>query len=302
MISKTKNTTGSVRARLLNIAKQNNRNFNAVLLQYFQERMLYRLSISAYKHNFVLKGALLFIIYDLPRARPTKDIDFLGTGTANTTDNLVKIMKQVLGINVEDGVKFDTSKIAAEEIKQDESYQGIRIFCEAYLGQVRMRFRFDVGFGDTITPKPVMMDFPTLLENMSAPRISAYTPETAIAEKLEAIVRFGFANSRMKDFFDIDHLSSNHTFDSDILSEAIRVTFTNRQTDIAGIETVFSDEFKYDKAKNIQWEAFMKKNNIDSKMSFTDCMLRIERFVRPILGRADVSKQWDTKRLIWIES
>ena len=201
------NLEASIRARLKTIAKDSERNFDSVLLQYFQERFLYRLSISPYKENFILKGALLFVAYEIPRSRPTKDIDFLGKNISNTSENLISAMKEILEVQVQDGLRFDSESLISETIKQDAEYKGIRIYCNAYLGSAYSRLHFDIGFGDIVIPKPVILDFPVLLSDIPAPELIAYTPESAIAEKFEAIVNLGMITSRMKDFYDIYYLS-----------------------------------------------------------------------------------------------
>lgn len=250
MTKPVKNIAASVRARLLKIAKESKSNFDAVIRQYCQERMLYRLSISSYKLNFVLKGALLFLVYDIPRSRPTKDVDFLGIDIANSKENLINAMKEILSIQAADGVKFDTSKITAEDITEDADYKGVRIHCEASLGQARSRFHFDIGFGDKIVPAPMNLDFPVLLNDMPAPSLITYTTESAIAEKFESIVKHGYLNSRLKDFYDIYHMAHNDSFNSKTLMEAIKTTFTNRNTELDDRSLIFSYEFKQNSDKN----------------------------------------------------
>ncbi|MCF7813758.1 MAG: nucleotidyl transferase AbiEii/AbiGii toxin family protein [Candidatus Cloacimonetes bacterium] len=300
MTKQTKNIAASARARLLRIAKENSRNFNAVLLQYFQERMLYRLSISSYKLNFILKGALLFLIYDLPPTRLTKDIDFLGMNTDNTKENLTKTMKEILSIEVDDGVQFDIRKITAEDITEKAEYKGVRIHCEATLEQARSRFHFDIGFGDQIVPEPIMLEFPVLLADMPVPTLVAYTPETAIAEKFEAMVKLGYANSRMKDFYDIYHMAHNFSFNSKILSEAINTTFSNRNTELKEKSIIFSNDFKQNLEKNKQWKAFQLKNNIELDIEFRDCLDFIQLFIEPALSEEKI-KSWDCYQLKWLE-
>jgi len=104
MRKEIKNVAASIRAQLLKIAKGTNRDFNAILLQYFQERFLYRLSLSEYKENLVLKGALLFRIYGIHDFRATKNIDFLGRETSNDEDNLLRIIVNIISEEVSDGV------------------------------------------------------------------------------------------------------------------------------------------------------------------------------------------------------
>ena len=294
-----KNIAASVKASLLKISKESNRDFIAILLQYFQERFLYRLSISPYRKNFILKGALLFLVYDMPNSRPTRDIDFLGIEIYNTEKNLLKIMNEVISIKVGDGVKFDSESLESEIIKEGTDYQGVRIYCLAYLDQAKIRIHFDIGFGDEIVPEPVSLDFPVLIPDMPCPELIAYSPESAIAEKFEAIVQLGFATSRMKDFYDIYYLSNHYPFDSTILKEAILATFKNRKTDINNRNLIFSDDYKRDISKQEQWIAFLKRLNIEIDFSFQDCIKYIENFIEPLFEFNNTKKIWQANKMIW---
>ena len=172
------------------------------MLQYFQERFLYRLSVSPYREHFILKGALLFFLYDAHRLRPTKDIDLLGRAQSNDLKNIREVVQQIAQIEVPDGVVFTKESTTVEIIKESEEYSGVRVKIEAKLTSARQTLQIDIGFGDRIVPGPVEIEFPVILDQ-PAPRIKGYSKESVISEKLEAIVRFNFLTSRMKDFYDI---------------------------------------------------------------------------------------------------
>ncbi len=182
-----KNIAASVRARLLTIAKKCGRDFDAVLLQYLQERFLYRLSLSPYRHHFILKGALLFVAYDMSLLRPTKDIDFLGTSTSNDMEVIRRMIVEIAKIEVQDGVTFMTEPVTVEHIKEDAEYEGVRVSLAASLTTARKVLQLDVGFGDVIIAGPLEMDFPVLLGDQPTPRLLVYSRESAIAEKFEAL-------------------------------------------------------------------------------------------------------------------
>lgn len=283
MKKQIKNIEASVRARLLKIAKDSNRDFNAVLLQYFQERLLYRLSISIYKYNFILKGALLYLAFDISRIRPTKDIDFLGVDTPNSEEKLLEIFREVILIEENDGVKFDADTLESELIKEDADYQGIKIYCIAYLGKVKRRMHFDIGFGDKIVPAPISLDFPVLLAGSSVPKLRAYTPESAIAEKYEAIVKLNYATSRMKDFYDIYFMACNYKFDLSILKKAIETTFNNRGTDLSSRAIIYTEDFMNDATNQIQWKAFLLRMELDTDITFEACIIIIRDFIEAVL-------------------
>lgn len=300
MKKEIKNLSASIRARLLRLAKESNRDFNAVLLQYFQERFLYRLSISSYKLNFVLKGALLFLVYNMPRIRPTKDIDFLVISTANTEENLINIVREIAIIPANDGVAFITESLDSEIIKEDADCQGIRIYCDTRLGQAKRRIKFDFGFGDIIIPNPIKMEFPTLLPDSPVPNLITYTPESAVAEKFEAIIKLNYATSRMKDFYDIYYMANHYKFKFDVLKEAIETTFRNRGTKLSNRSIIYAEEFINDTTKHEQWNTFLNRMNLEIELSFKGCMKFIKNFIEPLFTDIELQSEWMTDRHKWI--
>jgi predicted nucleotidyltransferase component of viral defense system len=202
-----KNIAASVKERLRNVASQTGKEFQSVIRQYVQERFLFRLSKSVYSKNFILKGALLFVAHDISRNRPTRDIDFLGSAISNDINEIKEVVKEILEIEFEDGLKFDTDSVEAENIVEDGDYNGIRVKFYAYMENSKEIVQLDIGFGDKMTAEPIEIEFPTLLD-FAAPKIKVYSIETAIAEKFEAIVSLQLLTSRMKDFYDISFLQS----------------------------------------------------------------------------------------------
>jgi predicted nucleotidyltransferase component of viral defense system len=251
-----KNIAASVKERLRNVSTQTGKEYQSLFRQYVQERFLFRLSKSIYANNFILKGALLFLAYDISRLRPTRDIDFLGSSISNKKDELADIVKEILKIECEDGLHFDVDDIESENIVDDGDYHGVRIKFYAYLENSRERVQIDIGFGDKITSGPIEIDFPTLLD-FPAPRLKVYSVESAIAEKFEAIVSLHLKTSRMKDFYDIMFFAENHNFKKDILKEAILTTFKHRETDIELRKKIYEDKFKTEDQLQKYWVAFL---------------------------------------------
>jgi hypothetical protein len=246
-----KNVAASVRHRLLNHAREEQQEFQLVLTRYALERLIFRLSLSPYAEKFVLKGAMLFYVWN-PTAgayRPTRDLDFLMRGE-NSVEILETIFRTIAQAEVNpDGLVFDPKSVKAEPIREDNRYGGIRVQLMAVMEKARIPLQIDVGFGDKITPGPEQITFPSLLGQEVA-RLSAYPKETVIAEKLEAMVSLGEANSRMKDFYDIHFLSLHYAFDGDILRQAIAVTFAVRRTVLpAGEIYPLSAKFSRDPAR-----------------------------------------------------
>jgi Nucleotidyl transferase AbiEii toxin, Type IV TA system len=256
-----KNLPASVRQKLANLARERNVDFGLILVKYGLERILFRLCRSRHSGDFILKGALLFELWTEQRYRPTRDADFLARGD-NSPERFAQIFRELCVLEVdEDGLRFDPDTVEAERISEDADYEGIRVTLVAYLERAKIPIQIDVGFGDTVTPAPSETDYPTLLES-PGPRLLAYPKETVVAEKFEALVKLGIANTRMKDFYDLEILSRTFAFEGRTLAKAIQNTFRKRGTDlpIAGLPVAFTYEFYDDVNKKRQWTAFCAKN------------------------------------------
>ena len=193
-----KNLAASIHQRLLNLARSENRPLNE-LLQYFAiVRFLFRLGQTKYRQVFVLKGAQMLRVWNAPAVRPTMDIDLLGK-VENNLENLEEIVRECCLVEVDDGVIFDAASVNAETIRKDGEYQGIRIFARGLLGNIKLNLQIDVGFGDAIIPAPVEIELPQLLD-LGKPVLLGYTPESAIAEKFQAMVVLDMVNTCMKHF------------------------------------------------------------------------------------------------------
>jgi len=298
-----KNKTASVRAKLMNIARAEKIDFDFLLLRYFQERFLYRLAISEFSDRFILKGGLLLICLKIPKSRPTKDIDFLAKEIKNDPVELEHILRSITAISCDDGVKFISSSLISEKIKENADYEGIRIKIDATLGQAREKLQMDIGFGDVIIPRAIQMEFPTLLEE-KPPRIKVYSIESIISEKFEAMVKLAMVNSRIKDFYDIYTLSVCYNFQSDRLKKAIESTFQRRKTFIPDNLLVFRSEFHKDEEKQRQWSAFLRKSRLhDVNQGFNEIMKRITSFLKPIVDsikdKNKEDKTWDAITGCW---
>ncbi|MFH0919683.1 MAG: nucleotidyl transferase AbiEii/AbiGii toxin family protein, partial [Fibrobacterota bacterium] len=254
------------------------------------------LSVSFYKNNFILKGALLFLSLNMPRTRPTKDIDFLGVSTENSLQNIKKVFTAIAEIPQEDGVTFDSRSITAEKIQEEEQYEGVRVFLTGKLGSAKRKVQIDIGFGDIIVEGPVKTKFPVLID-MPVPVIKAYSKVSALAEKFEAIAHRGITTSRMKDFFDILYLATHSDFEMSTLKKAIAKTFSKRDTPIPNIGLIFEKSFKENKEKQSQWEAFHRRNRMDLKMSFSEAVEQIGPFVKPLYDETIEGKRnWNREK------
>lgn len=257
-----KNVPASVRQRLLDIARDTGRPFGELFRYYAMERFLYRLSISPAGRKFVLKGALMLVAWKAPVSRPTMDIDLLAR-MENRIEDIASAIRMACSQSVEpeDGLFFDKDSISGERIAEDADYEGVRIRLQGNLGNARIALRIDVGFGDVVTPRPVLIHYPVILE-MPAPHLLGYTRESVIAEKFHAMVKLGILNSRMRDYFDVWLLSRQFAFDGNHLALAIRKTFARRRTIVPSLPTALSDSFSGDPLKITQWKAFLRKNRL----------------------------------------
>lgn len=250
----------SVRARLLNIAKAEQTDFNAVLVRYALERFLYRLSQSAHADRFVLKGAMLFNLWYAMPHRPTRDVDLLGFG-ASDLESLAQAFREIVSVAADDGMVFDAASVQVEEIRKSAGYAGARVLVSAELARARCKTQIDIGFGDAITPGPVDATYPVLIADFPPPQLRTYPVYTVVAEKLHAIVLLGMTNSRLKDYLDLWILLDREALDPGILASAIAATFNRRGTPLpTELPIGLSDEFADDASRQALWVAFLRKN------------------------------------------
>ena len=179
---------------------------------------------------------------------------------------------------------FDAESIRIGMIREEDPYGGHRADITAFLGKARMHVQIDIGIGDDIYPEPEMIEYPVLLDH-PAPRLRAYRPETAIAEKFHIMVTRGLANSRMKDYFDISELAKRESFRRDDLATALVRTFERRNTVLPeDLPMGLSKEFFEDPEKKIQWRAFLKKNKLDDeRRTLTTAVKIVAELLGPLL-------------------
>jgi len=278
-----KNVAASVLARLRNHSKSSGAPFQQVLQLYAIERFLNRMSKSGHAQSVILKGALLLKTVGIPRARPTMDIDMLRKGKADQA-SLVALIKDCATLEVAaDGLTFIAESIVAEEITKDSEYRGTRLLVDARMDNVRLKVQIDFGVGDVMVPGPRMIEYPVFLGSDTF-KLLAYPVESAIAEKLQAMVALGNANSRMKDFYDVWICSDHLDFDADALIKAIDATFKKRETPVpAGEFEALTTAFI--EGHRVQWNAFVKKIGEDELTDAFDRVVgRLTIFVMPLLA------------------
>lgn len=281
-MSEIKNFGKSIRARLLNVAKQQNAFYQTILTRYFQERLLYRISQTRYRENFYLKGGALMYAYERFAARPTLDIDFLGTHISNDGKRISEAFREICVVKCEeDGVMFDSDRITAQNITEFKDYHGIRLSIPVTMDTISQVMTLDIGFGDVVTPYPVLLDYPSLLEGLPEASILAYSTETVIAEKMHAIIDLADQSSRMKDYYDIYHLLTSFKYDNAILQDAINRTFENRHTPFNADVMFFRKDFPNHPQMQIRWAAFLRKSTISTNLTFSEVARWLQDALKP---------------------
>lgn len=277
------------------MARKRGEDFQFLLSRWIVERFLYRLANSVQKESFVLKGAMLFLAWEGQLHRPTKDLDLLGFGSPDV-DDVTRRIRDICAVAADDGIVFDLPGIAGDRIKEDAEYEGVRVRVPASLDGARILMQIDIGFGDLVDPPPAELTFPVVLP-LDAPVVRAYPAEVMIAEKFHALVVFGIANSRMKDFFDIWTLARTRHFDLPRLTRAVRNTFERRRTVLPeNVPLALTADFLDDRSKQIQWAAFGKRLGLNGLPPLRLIGEQIAAFIMPALsthvGAAPILQTW----------
>ena len=275
----------SVFQRLLNRARESGDDFNLLLVRYGVERFMYRLSISPFKESFILKGASLFLVWRGQNYRVTRDVDLLGYGDPDP-ERLLGVFRAVceIGCHEDDGIDYDLDSLKVEGIREGQEYDGVRVTLNCLLHQARIPLQIDIGFGDAVIPAPELIEYPTLFGG-PPPVLKAYPRYTLVAEKLEAMVKLGLANSRMKDFYDLWVVSKIFSFDGELLRSAIAQTFARRRTAFpVSRPFALTPAFSEDHQKQVQWAAFIRKSKPEMQPGDLAAVVRaISDFAFPVI-------------------
>jgi predicted nucleotidyltransferase component of viral defense system len=279
-----KDLPASVRARLLNLAKLRGEDLDLVLKRYGIERLLYRVSQSAHRDAFILKGAMLFELWMGRAHRTTKDLDLLGSGSTDIP-RLEAIFRELCMLPVDpDGLAFFPESVKGTEIREDSLYQGVRVTLLARLGVARISLQVDIGFGDAVFPAPEEIEYPSLL-GFPCPRLRAYSQATVVAEKFHAMVELGLVNSRLKDYLDIWTILQAFEVPPETLGQAIQATFQRRKTAVpSSLPIGLSRTFATDPQKQVQWKAFLRKTGADPNLKLEKVVSDLAGMIGKVLG------------------
>ena len=277
-----KNYGKSIRNKLLYIARKEDVFYQTVLTRYFQERLLYRMSQTRFRNNFYLKGGALMYAFERFAARPTLDIDFLGKNISNDGESIIAAFREICSVPYEDdGVTFDIEHITAQNITEFKDYHGIRISIPVKMDTISQVMSMDIGFGDVVTPNPIDLDYPLILEHLPSAKILAYSIETVIAEKMHAVVDLADQSSRMKDYYDLYNILSKEEYDGNVLQEAIARTFENRHTPYDADTMFFRKDFANNQQLQVRWQAFLNKITRNQDVEFSDVVTFIQKKLFP---------------------
>lgn len=304
MKKEIKNIAASVKAKLLHHAKKEDIAFNRILVYYFQERFLYRVSISEYKNTLILKGGSLLLTLDINKGRPTKDIDFLAKLNELNHPTAEKITRAIAAIPSNDGVTFYPASVKCSNIREDGDIDALRVHFDATLGSAKGAMQVDIGYKDAVIPDPINFEYPTLLDFLPAPHLKAYCWETVIAEKFETMIKLHTLNSRLKDFYDIFYLATKQRFEAVRLKDAIAGTLKKRNLTLETTPAIFTEQFMNNEIKKVQWKAFLKKTKLPVNDDFAVIVASIQKFLGPmaksIAGEKNFKKQWNPEKFEWV--
>ena len=269
---------------------------------YGLERTIYRLSISEYAERFTLKGGIfLYALFNGDYTRATTDIDLLAQCISNDTEEMKKVFKEIFSIKCDDALRFDLNTLDVIYITEFKEYHGVKVSILGYLDKTKVPISIDIGFGDIVYPERMKMDFPVLLD-MDIPKVYAYSINSVVAEKFEAFVSLGLANSRYKDFYDVYILADRYNFDGTELMNAIKETFNHRSTSFDDI-AAFEDGFTDDETRRIRWNSFVKKKKALVKLSFEETVQLLKILLFPIVDAIKKDElfehSWSHEKKMW---
>ena len=292
----------SVKDRLKKQAIEEKKTMQDKIVMYGLERTIYRLSISEYAERFTLKGGIfLYALFNGDYTRATTDIDLLAQCISNDIEEMKKVFKEIFSIKCDDALRFDLNTLDVIYITEFKEYHGVKVSILGYLDKTKVPISIDIGFGDIVYPERMKMDFPVLLD-MDIPKVYAYSINSVVAEKFEAFVSLGLANSRYKDFYDVYILADRYNFDGTELMNAIKETFNHRSTsfdDIAAFENGFTD----DETRLMRWNSFVKKKKALVKLGFEETVQLLKILLFPIVDAIKKDElfehSWSHEKKMW---
>lgn len=261
-------TPEQLKGTIRSMAAKKNLRAQEILQMFLFERVLERLANSAYKNNFILKGGLLISSMIGIGERTTMDMDTTVRGIQMEEDEIVKAVKEILAVDVGDGIVFEYQGI--EPIREDDAYNNFRVHLRAKYGKIDSPMKIDVTTGDVITPAAIQYDFPMLFDDKSVP-VMAYTLETILAEKYETIIRRNIGTTRARDYYDLHTLyrSRKDEVRPDVLKAAVLHTAQKRDSvqDIEDWHDIIKD-IREEPQMYLLWDNYVAENKYIRELEF----------------------------------
>lgn len=289
---------GSVYLDLQRQAKRDTRPFDELLTLYTLEGFLARLAESRHAASLVLKGGLLLAAYDA--RRPTRDADFAGRQIRNDVDEVTRIVQEVAGIPVDDGLVFEVDSVRGEVIRDEDVYSGVRVHLDCRLSRAKTYLKVDVNVGDPITPAPEPVRVPRLLDATASIDLVGYPLPMVHAEKIVTALQRGTVNTRWRDFADVYLLSRQHPVHGGELVAALRAVAQHRGATRQSLTVALAG---YTEIPGVQakWAAWRRRQELDDRVpeSFTEVLGHVAAFADPALTGEAADAVWRPNDLAW---
>lgn len=261
-------TPEQLKGTIRSMAAKKNLRAQEVLQMFLFERILERMANSRFKDDFILKGGLLISSMIGITERTTMDMDTTVRGIQMEEDEIVSAVKEIVAIDVEDGIVFEYKGI--EPIREEDAYNNFRVHLQAKYGKIDSPMKIDVTTGDAITPAAIQYDFPMLFEEKSIP-VMAYTLETVLAEKYETIIRRNIGSTRARDYYDLHTLyrSRKSSVRPEILKAAVLHTAMKRDSvqDMQDWKEILKD-IREEPAMYLLWDNYVAENKYIRELEF----------------------------------
>lgn len=266
----------SLKTKINNKAKQNNQSPQDLMQMYFFERILYRISISPYKYNFIIKGGLLLSSMFEDESRTMQDMDTMLKGIELTEEKITSVLKEILSINTDDGLSFELLNI--RKIREEDLYGGYRVSLKASIASLNVNLKIDITTGDSITPREIEYSYKCIVDDNTI-KIMAFSKYTVIAEKFETLIEMLESDTRAKDFYDIYKLMSEK-LEEEKIYKAIYNTFKRRNT--LNLLDDLDERFvilKESIALKEYWSNYQKKNSFARNVLYDYFLSSIENII-----------------------
>lgn len=275
-------------------ARREGRNTDELLQLFVLERFLYRVSQSAYGDRLVLKGGMLLAVFD--QRRPTADVDLLARQIENDTEMVVAMVREILAIAVDDGVSFPAGDLRASSIREGHLYAGVRVVAPATVSRARLSLRLDVNVGDPVTPRPQIIQFPSLLD--AAFPLLAYPLEMVLAEKIVTMIERGVTNTRERDFADVVLLTGHHVVDAGSLRAAMVATADHRGQQLAPIGEALRP---LGERRQRDWEGFLRGSGLAEVLpdAYAAAIELVAAFADRVIEWPFSVRVWDPAKREW---